>query len=181
MWSSLRGRCGCSWEHLEGRLLLLRLLTALGFQFPWEPARALNSFSALIRSVSCFQYQGVYGLSAKLTGSLAFLIFHNVKLKGKSGLCYKSNIKDKKSPKQAAKQLYWNWIESQREFTGRHMSQRVREGERAIPGGLKATTVVIFGAEQALPTRRMEQLTKDDRYHVSAATEGSHAYHQRGF
>ena len=61
------------------------------------------------------------------------------------------------------------------------MSQRVREGERAIPGGLKATTVVIFGAEQALPTRRMEQLTKDGQYHVSAATEGSHAYHQRGF
>ena len=54
MWSSLRGRCGCSCEHLEGLLLLLRLLTALGFQFPWEPARALNSFSALIRSASCF-------------------------------------------------------------------------------------------------------------------------------
>ena len=82
MWSSLRGRCGCRCEHLEGRLLLFRLLTALGFQFPWEPARALNSFSALIRSVYCFQYiiQGVYGLSANLTESLAIFIFHNIKL-----------------------------------------------------------------------------------------------------
>ena len=102
MWSSLRGRCGCRCEHLEDLLLLLRLLTALGFQFPWESARAHNSFSALIRSVYCFQYeiQSVYGFSANPT---AFFIFHNVKLKRESGLCYKSNIKDNKPPKQAVK------------------------------------------------------------------------------
>ena len=93
MWSSLRGRCGCSCEHLEGRLLLFRLLTALCFQFPWEPTRALNLFSVLIWSVSCFQYliQGVYGLSAYLV-LVRFNISHMKKLKRESGLSYKSKI-----------------------------------------------------------------------------------------